>query len=209
MPRYTLDGKERSRLREAILAGFDPDSLNSILRDNNRLQHNIALGPDFITRVNSLVDIADQEGWLDDLEKAKAQAKAENKKILLDFTGSDWCGWCIKLQKEVFTKDGFKQEAPKHFVLLEVDFPQQKELPKELKEQNEKLQETYSVEAVNADLRHYLKRLARRSRCFSRRMQSLAKNIQLFVYCYNHRQLANRRFPKYSFHLIDFLSLPV
>ena len=43
-------------------------------------------------------------------------------------------------------------------------------------------QETYSVEAVNADLRHYLKRLARKSRCFSRRMQSLARNIQLFVY---------------------------
>ena len=69
--------------------------------------------------------------------------------------------------------------------------------------------ETYSVEAVNADLRHYLKRLARRSRCFSRRMQSLAENIQLFVYCYNHRQLAKRQFPKYSFHLIDFLSLPI
>ncbi|KAA0275184.1 MAG: IS1 family transposase [Chloroflexi bacterium] len=52
-------------------------------------------------------------------------------------------------------------------------------------------QETYSVEAVNADLRHYLKRLARKSRCFSRRMQALAKNIQLFVYCYNHRQTFN------------------
>ncbi len=70
-------------------------------------------------------------------------------------------------------------------------------------------QETYSVEAVNADLRHYLKRLARKSRCFTRRIQSLTKNLQLFVYCYNHRQLTKRRFPKYSFHLIDFLSLPI
>ena len=69
--------------------------------------------------------------------------------------------------------------------------------------------ETYSVEAVNADLRHYLKRLARKSRCFTRRLQALMKNLQLFVYCYNHRQLANRRFPKYSFHLIDFVSLPI
>jgi IS1 family transposase len=65
--------------------------------------------------------------------------------------------------------------------------------------------ETYSVEAVNADLRHYLKRLARKSRCFSRRMHSLAKNLQLFVYCYNHRQLTKRRFPKYASHLIDFV----
>jgi Transposase and inactivated derivatives, IS1 family len=68
-------------------------------------------------------------------------------------------------------------------------------------------QETYSVEAVSADLRHYLKRLARKSRCFSRRLHSLAKKIQLFAYCYNHRQLAKRRFPKYSFRLIDFLCL--
>lgn len=70
-------------------------------------------------------------------------------------------------------------------------------------------QETYSVEAVNADLRHYLKRLARRSRCFSRRIQALIENLRIFVYCYNHRQLARRQFPKYPYHLIDFLSLPV
>jgi IS1 family transposase len=69
--------------------------------------------------------------------------------------------------------------------------------------------ETYTVEAVNADLCHYLKRLARRSRCFSRRMYSLIQNLRLFVYCYNHRQLAKRQYPKYSFHLIDFVSLPV
>jgi IS1 family transposase len=67
-------------------------------------------------------------------------------------------------------------------------------------------QETYSVEAVNADLRHYLKRLARRSRCFSRRLEALHKNLRLFVYCYNQRQLAKRLYPKYSFHLIDFLA---
>lgn len=65
--------------------------------------------------------------------------------------------------------------------------------------------ETYSVEAVNADLRHYLKRLARKSRCFSRRADALYKNIHLFVYCYNQRQIMKRLYPKYSFHLIDFL----
>lgn len=70
-------------------------------------------------------------------------------------------------------------------------------------------QETYSVEAVNADLRHYLKRLARKSRCFSRRLHSLLQNIRLFVYCYNHRQLAKRQFPKYSFRLVDFVSFPI
>ena len=65
--------------------------------------------------------------------------------------------------------------------------------------------ETYSVEAVNADLRHYLKRLARKSRCFSRRLEALHKNMRLFVFCYNQRQMMKRQYPKYSFHLIDFL----
>jgi insertion element IS1 protein InsB len=65
--------------------------------------------------------------------------------------------------------------------------------------------ETYSVEAVNADLRHYLKRLARKSRCFSRRADALYMSIHLFVYCYNQRQIMKRLYPKYSFHLIDFL----
>ena len=65
--------------------------------------------------------------------------------------------------------------------------------------------ETYSVEAVNADLRHYLKRLARRSRCFSRQLEALQKNLRLFVYCYNQRQMMKRRYPHYTFHLVDCL----
>jgi len=65
--------------------------------------------------------------------------------------------------------------------------------------------ETYSVEAVNADLRHYLKRLARKSRCFSRRLDALLKNLQLFAYCYNQRQLMKQKYPQYKVPLIDFL----
>jgi hypothetical protein len=66
--------------------------------------------------------------------------------------------------------------------------------------------ETYSVEAVNADLRHYLKRLARKSRCFSRHLEALLKNLQLFAYCYNQRQLMKHKYPQYTLPLIDFLS---
>jgi len=69
--------------------------------------------------------------------------------------------------------------------------------------------ETYAVEAVNADLRHYMKRLARKSRCFSRKTQALQKHICLFVHCYDQRQIMKRNFPKYSAHLIDFLCLPI
>ena len=90
---------------------------------------------------------AAKEGWLDDLEKAKAQAKAENKKILLDFTGSDWCGWCIKLDKEVFSQTEFKEYAAKKLVLVELDFPRGFELPAATKKQNEALAAKFQVRA--------------------------------------------------------------
>jgi len=70
-------------------------------------------------------------------------------------------------------------------------------------------QETYSVEAVNADLRHYLKRLARKSRCFSRCIHALKSALHIFVFCYNQRQLMKRLYPAYSYNLIDFLHLQV
>ena len=57
--------------------------------------------------------------------------------------------------------------------------------------------ETYSVEGVNADLRHYLARLARRSRCFSRCISALTRAVDLFVRCYNARQLRKRKYPQY------------
>ena len=66
---------------------------------------------------------AEEVQWLTDLPKAQAKAKAENKLIMLDFTGSDWCGWCIKLNKEVFSKPDFAEFARKNLVAVEVDFP--------------------------------------------------------------------------------------
>src|SRR5688500_9186585 len=86
-----------------------------------------------------------KEGWLDDFEKAKAQAKAENKKILLDFTGSDWCGWCKKLDAEVFSQQEWKDYAAKHLVLVEVDFPRRTELPEATKKQNEELAKKFGI----------------------------------------------------------------
>lgn len=70
---------------------------------------------------------------------------------------------------------------------------------------NDKSQ-TYSVEGVNADLRHYLARLGRRSRCFSRCVHALRRAVRLFVYCYNQRQLYRRLYPNYSPGLADFLT---
>jgi IS1 family transposase len=65
--------------------------------------------------------------------------------------------------------------------------------------------DTYSVEAGNAELRHYLARLARSSRCFSRCPYALECAVRLFVYCFNSRQLYKQRFPAYSAHLKDFI----
>ena len=65
--------------------------------------------------------------------------------------------------------------------------------------------QTYSVEADNAELRHYLARLARRSRCFSRSSQALRAAVRLFIFCWNERQLYKQRFPGYPTDLIDFL----
>jgi thioredoxin-related protein len=85
------------------------------------------------------------EGWPDNYEKALAQAKAENKLVLADFTGSDWCGWCIKLDKEVFNTPEFKGYAAKNLVLLELDFPNKKKLPDEVAAQNKQLKEKHGV----------------------------------------------------------------
>ena len=66
------------------------------------------------------------EGWETDFEKASAKAKAEGKYMLIDFSGSDWCGWCIKLDKEVFSKAAFKAYAKDNLVLVLADFPSDK-----------------------------------------------------------------------------------
>lgn len=84
-------------------------------------------------------------GWLDDFEKAKEQAKAEGKPILIDFTGSDWCGWCVRLDNEVFSEREFKRFAKDNLVLFEADFPKRKKISKKTQEQNQKLAEEFGV----------------------------------------------------------------
>ena len=91
--------------------------------------------------------IADDKLWVNEFEKAKKTAATEGKDLLMDFTGSDWCSWCIKLHKEVFDLDAFKTSAPKNFVLVELDFPQDKsKLSKDLQEQNAKLQTQFAIQ---------------------------------------------------------------
>lgn len=87
------------------------------------------------------------EGWISDFEAAKKQAAAENKDLLIDFTGSDWCGWCIKLNDEVFKHDEFKDGVKDKYVLVELDYPQDKSnLSEETQKQNAELQEKYAIQ---------------------------------------------------------------
>ena len=68
------------------------------------------------------------EGWLDDYDAALKKAAAENKHVVIDFSGSDWCGWCKRLDKEVFATDEFRKGAAEKYVLLMVDSPSDKSL---------------------------------------------------------------------------------
>jgi thioredoxin-related protein len=86
-----------------------------------------------------------KQGWLTDLKQAQEEAKNNKKLLLLDFTGSDWCGWCIKLDREVFSEPAFKDYATKNLVLLEVDFPRRKELSSAEKKQNFELADRYRI----------------------------------------------------------------
>lgn len=83
--------------------------------------------------------------WYTDLDKARAQSDATHKPIFGFFTGSDWCGWCHKLEADVFAKASFIEWAKKNVILLELDFPRRKELPAELVQQNQALQQAFQV----------------------------------------------------------------
>ncbi len=90
--------------------------------------------------------IAADSTWLTDLPKAKQQAKAEGKLVLLDFTGSDFCSSCIRLHKEVFPAKEFAAFAKQRLILVEVDFPLKKKQPAALKAANEALSKEFKVD---------------------------------------------------------------
>jgi thioredoxin-related protein len=84
------------------------------------------------------------EGWTTNLEKAFEQAKAEDKAVLVEFTGSDWCPPCITMRKNVFSKETFVEKASENFVLVELDFPRG---DKEVAEKNRPYAEKYEIDA--------------------------------------------------------------
>lgn len=85
------------------------------------------------------------EGWLTDFEAAKREAARRGVPILADFSGSDWCGWCMKLDREVFSTAVFKEYAGQNLVLFVADFPQRKPQPEDVAARNKALAAEYGV----------------------------------------------------------------
>lgn len=102
---------------------------------------NIYLLVFFLVSVSSF-----SQNWVTDFEKAKSSAKETNKTIVLVFQGSDWCAPCIKLDKEIWHTDEFKNYANEHFIMLKADFPKRKKnaLSETQQQHNNKLAEAYN-----------------------------------------------------------------
>ncbi len=84
--------------------------------------------------------------WSTDYKAALAKAKAENKKVFLFFTGSDWCSWCMRLQKEILMTSEFSQYAREKLVLVELDFPRNKPQSEAVKRQNRSLGQEMGIQ---------------------------------------------------------------
>lgn len=84
--------------------------------------------------------------WLTNLEDAMKLSQKTGKPILVDFSGSDWCGWCIKLDREVFSQKAFKDFAKENLILVMIDFPRKSNMTPKQKKANRALSEKYNIE---------------------------------------------------------------
>jgi thioredoxin-related protein len=91
------------------------------------------------------VSVRAESGWATDYQKAQEEAKANHKLLLLDFTGSDWCGFCFQLDKAILSQPQFKEYANKNLVLVEIDFPRRKAQSVGTRKQNQELAARYEV----------------------------------------------------------------
>jgi protein disulfide-isomerase len=101
----------------------------------------------FLLTISTIVYTQNESNlsWETKLNTAINKSVAENKSMMLFFTGSDWCGWCMRLQREVFFKPEFKTWADKNVVLLELDFPRRTAQDPEITKQNRELAQIFQV----------------------------------------------------------------
>ncbi|UCH66957.1 MAG: thioredoxin family protein [Ignavibacterium sp.] len=84
--------------------------------------------------------------WTTNLEQAIESAKKENKAVLVNFTGSDWCKWCFKLRDEVFVQSDFEEYADENLVLVVIDFPRSKTQSNETRMYNQKIAQQFGIQ---------------------------------------------------------------
>ena len=89
---------------------------------------------------------AKQLKWYTDVKEAIKVSNKEKKPLMLFFTGSDWCGWCIRLQNEVLKTPEFNKWAKENVVLVELDYPRRVEQSEEIKKQNSELQHAFGIQ---------------------------------------------------------------
>ena len=85
------------------------------------------------------------EGWIADMDAAKKQAAEQKKDLMIEFTGSDWCGFCIKMEQNAFGVPSFGDFLNKNFVLFKADFPSRKQIPEDIRKQNSQLSKKYAI----------------------------------------------------------------
>jgi len=98
------------------------------------------------TSCNNGQSTSDALSWENNLDKAIQQAKKENKAVLVNFTGSDWCIWCKRLSSEVFQQKAFEDYAKESLVLVMLDFPKDKPQSEETQDYNKNLAQKYGIQ---------------------------------------------------------------
>tara|TARA_B100000575_G_scaffold188519_1_gene151867 strand:+ start:422 stop:1000 length:579 start_codon:yes stop_codon:yes gene_type:complete len=110
------------------------NNTTSAIAENNKLA---------ITQEKVISNPANNSGWLINYEDVYNQSVEQNKPIMANFTGSDWCGWCKKLKKAVFDTETFKKWAEQNVILFELDYPRRTPQDSDIKQQNANLQRTF------------------------------------------------------------------
>jgi protein disulfide-isomerase len=112
---------------------------------NRAFIRSLLLGAALLT-LSPVTSVFGDPVWQTDYAAAKSSATQQNKYILLDFTGSDWCPYCIKMDKEVFAKPAFSTFADQKLVLVKLDFPRRANQSAAEKSQNQELAKKYGIE---------------------------------------------------------------
>ncbi len=144
----TLDGvvaekgnpTSRAELGDTLLLNYPGETIK--LREGKVISVK-SVSPEPVAPPKPVVPLGE---WTTSYRTALAQARDENRQVLLFFTGSDWCGWCKRLDAEVFSTAEFKAHAKKELILVKLDFPQQVPQSAQLKQQNAQLQKQYQIE---------------------------------------------------------------